>query len=139
MGMAPWHGAAGVCVNEHGQLLMILQGKPEEEKRWSVPAGGLEKGETLEQCCAREVLEETGYEIRIIRQMHEKKGSYSTINVDFCVTYYEVEITGGQPTIQDPDGLIHEIAWKSVEELKLLELSFEEDRPFLLEWIRGRG
>ena len=30
---------------------MVLQGKEEEEKRWSVPSGGLEKGETLEECC----------------------------------------------------------------------------------------
>lgn len=136
--MAMWHGAAGVCINENGQLLMILQGKPEEEKRWAVPAGGLEKGETLEQCCAREVLEETGYEIRIVRQLQVKNGSYASINVDFSVTYYEVEVTGGQPTIQDPDGLIYEIAWKSAEELEQLDLSFEEDRPVLLDWIRGR-
>lgn len=53
-----WIGATGICVNSDRQLLMVLQGKPEEEKRWSVPSGGKEKGETLEQCCIREVYEE---------------------------------------------------------------------------------
>lgn len=59
--MNKWVGAAGVCVNSDGQLLMVLQGKPEEEKRWSVPSGGIEQGEALEDCCIREVYEETGY------------------------------------------------------------------------------
>ncbi|MFK7693854.1 NUDIX domain-containing protein [Paenibacillus sp. HJGM_3] len=135
--MAKWQGAAGVCVKD-GLLLMVLQGKPEEEKRWSVPSGGMEPGETLEMCCVREVLEETGYEVRVVRPVHEKRGSYASIDTEFSVTYYLVEITGGRPTIQDPDGLIYEIAWKSQEELRQLPLSFEEDRPLLLSWAGGR-
>ncbi|CEG26250.1 MutT/nudix family protein [Bacillus sp. B-jedd] len=37
--------------------------------------------------------------------------------------------------IQDPDNLIYEIAWKSVDEIRNLELSFPEDRDFLIEAI----
>ena len=47
--MNEWKGSSGVCVNEKGQLLMVLQGKPEEIKSWSVPSGGLEKDETFEE------------------------------------------------------------------------------------------
>lgn len=54
-------GAADVCLNAEGRLLMVLQGKPEEDKSWSVPSGGAENGETLEATCVREVCEETGY------------------------------------------------------------------------------
>ena len=42
--MERWIGSAAVCVNERNEVLMVLQGK-EGEKRWSVPSGGLEKGE----------------------------------------------------------------------------------------------
>ena len=31
---------------------------------YSIPGGGLEAGETLEECCAREVREETGYIVK---------------------------------------------------------------------------
>ncbi|MDD6189657.1 MAG: NUDIX domain-containing protein [Clostridiales bacterium] len=31
---------------------------------YSIPGGGLEEGETLEECCAREVREETGYIVK---------------------------------------------------------------------------
>ena len=34
--MTHWVGATGVCINSDGQVLMVLQGKPEEEKYWSV-------------------------------------------------------------------------------------------------------
>lgn len=37
--------AAAVCIME-GKLLMVLQGKPEEYKTWSVPSGQIEFGET---------------------------------------------------------------------------------------------
>ncbi len=32
---------------------------------WSTSGGGLEEGETYEECCAREILEETGYTVKI--------------------------------------------------------------------------
>ena len=41
--MERWIGSAPVCVNERKEVLMVLQGKEGEEKRWSVPSGGLEK------------------------------------------------------------------------------------------------
>ncbi len=33
------------------------------------PGGGLEEGETLEECCVRELREETGSEVRVIRKL----------------------------------------------------------------------
>jgi ADP-ribose pyrophosphatase YjhB (NUDIX family) len=48
-----WVGSSGICINENGQLLMVLQGKPEEKKTWSVPSGGKETNESFEECCER--------------------------------------------------------------------------------------
>lgn len=56
----------GVCINESGQLLMVLQGKPEKKKMWSIPSGGKEQRETLEECCIREIKEKTGYTVEIL-------------------------------------------------------------------------
>lgn len=131
--MNKWVGAAGVCVNSDRQLLMVLQGKPEEEKRWSVPSGGKEQNETLEDCCIRELYEETGYRCKIIKKIKGKSGMFGP--VEYYVTYFEVEILDGQRTIHDPDGLIYEIAWKTSEQLKALQLSFPEDKEFLLQYI----
>jgi len=81
-----WLGAATICVNSDRQLLMVLQGKPEEEKRWSVPSGGKENAETLEECCIREVFEETGYQCRVVNKINNKKGAVGLLGYE--VTYF---------------------------------------------------
>jgi 8-oxo-dGTP diphosphatase len=127
-----WEGASCMCLME-GKLLMVLQGKPEEEKRWSVPSGGLEKDETIEECCIREVWEETGYVVKIKEKLHIKEGI--SFGILFKVQYFLAEIITGSPIIQDPDGLIYDIRWVSFEELKLLTLSFPEDRELLMSYL----
>jgi len=134
--MNQWVGAAGVCINGKGQVLMVLQGKPEEEKQWSVPSGGRENDESLENCCMREVFEETGYEINVVEKLTEKQGKHGSM--EYVVTYFEVEITDGTPKIQDPDGLIYDIAWKSIEQINELKLSFPEDKVFLIHLINQK-
>lgn len=102
--MEKWLGAAGVCVKKK-KVLMVLQGTKAEPKRWSVPSGGLEKGETYEQCCIREIKEETGYDVEIIKPLLEKESPYGKVH------YFEVKVTGGNPKIQDPDNLIYQVDW----------------------------
>lgn len=127
--MTKWLGAAAVCVSDK-KILMVLQGTSDKPKRWSVPSGGIEDGETFEDCCVRELREETGYDVKIIRPLFKKENHYVE------AWYFDVQITGGRANIQDPDHLIHEIAWKSAGEIEHLDLSFPEDRDFLIDYIK---
>ncbi len=108
--MEKWFGSSGVCINENAELLMVLQGKPEEDKKWSVPSGGQEKNETFEDCCIREFEEETGYAVELVDELTVKKGSHKELGISFEVHYFSVKIVGGQRKIQDPDHLIYDIA-----------------------------
>ena len=58
-------GVGGVVI-EHGRALLIRRGSEPLRGEWSIPGGTLELGETLEQGVARELLEETGLEVRVI-------------------------------------------------------------------------
>ncbi len=59
---------------------------------WVLPGGGLDPGETPEQGVIREVLEETGYHVAIIR----KSAEYLPVNkMTFLTHAYECRITGG--------------------------------------------
>ncbi|SDO51326.1 NUDIX hydrolase [Halobacillus aidingensis] len=127
--MDKWLGAAAVCINEQNELLMVLQGKPEEKKTWTVPSGGVLEEESLEQCCMRETFEETGYLIRVVERLRTKTGRIG--KTDIHVEYFSCMVKGGSMQIQDPDHLIHEVRWVSKEELNELELSFSEDQLFL--------
>lgn len=124
-------------MNDKGEILMVKQGLPKEEKRWSIPSGGKEATETNEACCIREISEETGYDAKIIKPLFVKESIEQGIDVK--VHYFEVEVTGGAAKIQDPDKLIYEIGWKSADEIRYLKLSFEEDRGFLINFMKGKG
>lgn len=63
-----WKGSAVICINEKDEILMVAQEKPNEPELWSVPSGRVEENETFEECCAREVCEETCYRIKVIKK-----------------------------------------------------------------------
>jgi hypothetical protein len=66
----------------------------------------------------------------VLDKLFEKIGIHN--NIEFTVAYFKIEIVGGMAKIQDPDKLIYDISWKSIDDIKKLELSFPEDRDFLL-------
>ena len=60
----PIVGVGGVVI-EDGRALLIRRGTEPLLGEWSIPGGTLELGETLESGVARELLEETGLEVRV--------------------------------------------------------------------------
>ena len=54
----------GAVAVRDGELLLVRRGHEPEAGRWSLPGGRVEAGETLSQALEREVLEETGLEVR---------------------------------------------------------------------------
>jgi ADP-ribose pyrophosphatase YjhB (NUDIX family) len=123
-----WKGASALCI-QNDRLLMVYQGKHDEEKHWSVPSGGLEPNESIEECCKREVWEETGYRVEVVRHIYTKRGSEGNISTE--ILYFETYVKDGVATIQDPDECIHDIKWVSLGELRNLPLAFPEDISIL--------
>jgi 8-oxo-dGTP diphosphatase len=61
----PLVGVGGVVVDK-GRALLIRRASEPLRGEWSIPGGMLELGETLEQGVARELLEETGLQVRVL-------------------------------------------------------------------------
>ena len=59
--------AGGLVFDDGGRLLLIQRGTPPAQGSWSVPGGRVEPGETVAQACVREVAEETGLDVRVLR------------------------------------------------------------------------
>lgn len=60
----PFAGVGAVIV-DHGRVVLIRRRFEPLAGRWTLPGGGVELGETLEECLAREMREETGLDVEI--------------------------------------------------------------------------
>ena len=89
---------AGGCIfNELGEVL--LQRRADCNK-WGFPGGGIELGETPQMAAIREIKEETGLDVEIIKLI----GVYTDFDVQYpngdkaqsiCIAY-ELKVTGGE-------------------------------------------
>ncbi len=59
----------GAVVIEGGKVLLVRRGHAPLEGRWTLPGGLVELGEGLEDALRREVLEETGWTVRVGKQL----------------------------------------------------------------------
>jgi ADP-ribose pyrophosphatase YjhB (NUDIX family) len=61
----PVVGIGGVVIDQ-GRALLIRRGIEPLRGEWSIPGGTLELGESLQEGVARELLEETGVQVRVL-------------------------------------------------------------------------
>lgn len=62
---APVLGGASGLIVQDGKVLLIRRGKEPYKDHWSLPGGGVERGERIRETVKREVLEETGLEVDV--------------------------------------------------------------------------
>lgn len=67
---------------------------------YMTPGGGLEEGETLEECCKRELKEETGYDVKPIR--HFLTINEYSFETKYISNYFLCEVLGrGDQTLTE--------------------------------------
>ncbi|MEO1012701.1 MAG: NUDIX domain-containing protein [Bacteroidota bacterium] len=115
--------AGGVVTNTLGKVLFIYR-----NDKWDLPKGGVEKGETLEECALREVQEETGVKgLKIENFLHttyhvfKRNGKYKLKEVHWYAmrTSFTGKLKG-----QKNEG-IEKVKWKGPKKIqKALENSY---------------
>jgi 8-oxo-dGTP diphosphatase len=63
----PRVGVGVLLVDTNNRVLLTLRSRPPEADCWSIVGGKVDFLETLEQCALREVYEEVGLQIRLVR------------------------------------------------------------------------
>ncbi len=92
----------GALVWRDDEILLVKRGKPPAKGEWSLPGGGQELGESVEETARREVREETGCEIGELRFL----GVFDAIERDdagkvlyhFTLVDFETDWVSGEPS-----------------------------------------
>jgi 8-oxo-dGTP diphosphatase len=97
---------------------------------WALPGGRMDSGETVEQTCIREVKEETGLEVEIIRKIgdYHEQGSREGVDYDYYPACFVVKVVGGQISKQECE--IQDVGFFSLDGLPC-PLAFEHDQMVL--------
>jgi 8-oxo-dGTP diphosphatase len=102
----------GLLFDERGRLLLVERagGDPDMGGLWSLPAGGVDPGESDQDALVRELAEETSLHVDVGEKVTTVQRSSWRVNV------YQVQITGGRlDSGADPD--VASARWFAVDEL----------------------
>lgn len=109
MNETPRHSVSvtAIVTRDDGRVLVIRRN---DDKRLVPPGGVLELGETPQEGCAREVLEETGYRVNVGDCM----GIYKNMKLGVVSLAFRCTVAGGQArTSAESD----EVCWVTLEEI----------------------
>lgn len=59
--------ACDIVLIEGGKVLLVRRGREPFRGEWAVPGGRIEENETVEQCARREMKEETGLDVELLK------------------------------------------------------------------------
>ena len=91
--MNPAPGAAVILIRE-GEICLVQRKFAPKEGQWTLPTGFMEWDETIEETAVREVAEETGLEVKLVRLYAVETGLLPP-DIPVLVTFFQAEETGG--------------------------------------------
>lgn len=114
----------GAITFKDGKVLLVKRGIEPSRGLWAIPGGTLKLGETLQECAAREILEETGITINVgdcvyvfdfIERDDQRKIKFHYVIVDFAADYLSGEAKGADDA--------EEARWFSPEDLEAVRVA----------------
>lgn len=104
----------GTIVLKDNKILMIREAKKDCYKKWSFPAGHLEKNETTEEGAKRETFEESGCKVELKKLI--SIFIKNTQKVNAMIIYYLADLID-EDVIYKTDEIL-EKKWLSIDEIK---------------------
>ena len=131
-------GASGLIFDAARERILLT--RREDNNRWCLPGGGMDPGESAAEACERELLEETGLEVRVTKLI----GVYTT--PDLLMEYpdgnriqpvafsFEAEITGGELGLSDE---VTGFGWYTLAEIEGMDI-LEHHIPRIQDAVANR-
>lgn len=146
----PVIGVGGVIV-DGGRTVLIRRGTEPLLGQWSIPGGTIELGETIEEAVRRELLEETGLEVRVLDlielfdRIYLENGAAPGLDkkkprYHYVIADYLCELVGGEPQAGSD---VTDLAFAREEELAQFHLTGKATsvlkKAFAMSRARGVG
>jgi|GEM_PF-597787 len=124
----PYLGVDAIIQNEKGEILLLKRSgdKKAYPDMWSLPSGMVEWGEEIKDAILREVKEETGLKVKVIKftgRYYDKIGRHPTKTV-ICLPHY-CKVIGGKLKINQESS---ESGWFSPKKLEKMTLAFDQKK-----------
>lgn len=116
-------GSCAVIFDKGRQKVLLT--RRSDNGLWCLPGGQMDSGESVEECCVREIFEETGLNIRTTRLIAVYSNRDQLIvypdgnKAQIVVFSFEAEITGGTLGLSDETT---EVGYFSPEEMKSMSM-----------------
>jgi len=132
-------GASAIIFDSSREKVLLT--RRSDNGRWCLPGGGMDPGESAEETCVREALEETGLQVRVTKLagiytspniMVEYADGYKVQPVSFS---FEAEVIGGELSLSDETT---EFGYFPVNALDTIDL-LEHHRQRIEDAMQGRA
>jgi 8-oxo-dGTP diphosphatase len=106
--------ASAIIEFPNNKVLLIKRGTPVFRGYWALPGGKVEDGETVEEAMVREIREETGLTVEIVKKIGEyhETGANNGIEYDYYPICFLVKVVEGKIERQKEE----------IEKIRLFEL-----------------
>jgi ADP-ribose pyrophosphatase YjhB (NUDIX family) len=109
----------------------ILLTRRSDNNRWCLPGGHMEAGESVEETCVREVREETGLRIKVVRLIGVYSNPHRVIRYadgnryQIVALCFEAEVVGGELAVSDETTEFGYFTREQIAELDVMEHHIE--------------
>jgi 8-oxo-dGTP diphosphatase len=92
---------AGCVIRDARGKILLLHRNTAKRVQWEIPGGKIDPGEDARTTAVREVREETGAEVDIVRHLGEK--SFEEDLYTMVYTWYLATVVEGTPSVREPE------------------------------------
>jgi ADP-ribose pyrophosphatase YjhB (NUDIX family) len=116
-------GCSGVIFDETPQKILLT--RRSDNQLWCLPGGALNPGESVSETCMREIFEETGMNVRIVRLIEIYSSPHRIVEYadgnryQIIALNFEVAIVSGEPNLSSET---IDIGYFTPDEIKKLAL-----------------
>lgn len=118
--------AVGAVVFKDERVLLVKRGQPPAEDLWAIPGGSVKIGESLQEAAQREILEETGVQIRAVDPIYTfdviERDAAGKVRFHYVIVDLAADYVMGKPSPGDDAA---DARWVSAEEFNRLKVSAE--------------